>query len=106
MKVHELKIGQTIYDAYDGVWGTILLINGKEEDCAVKEEDEIILIQPKGSRSESEVEARNVYPLAVGKYFWGEEVCDEINADEFDEEHNFEYYCPSRGENCFDFEVG
>jgi len=106
MVTHVLKIGQRIFDTYDKRWGKVLLIGGKDEDKIIrsKDADMIILYKPDDSDGECETTAAESYPLVEGRYFWGEEVCTEINVDEFDDDHDYDFYCPERDENCWDFE--
>ena len=103
MITHKLKIGQRIWDCHDERWGTILLIGGEDRDEIIDEEDMIILYKPDNSCGECETWARDVYPLVGNKLFHNKEICLEINKDEF--ESDYDYYCPSRDENCFEIET-
>lgn len=103
---HELKIGQRIFDTCDNRWGVVLLIGGEEKDMdiSVEESDTIVTYRPDNSDGECETTADMAYPLVEDKYFWGEDVCLEIHRDDFDDDHDYDYFCPERDENCWDFE--
>lgn len=105
MIAHEMKIGATIFDIHDMRWGEVLLINGVAEDAWLTDEDSIVTYRPVDTDGECEILAREAYPLKVDRYFWGEDVCMEINVDEFDDDHDYDFYCPERNENCWEFEV-
>lgn len=115
---HKINIGDVIYDDCNGEWGIVCAIhavgNGISSLLLTNEMGDTIIgytpcyfvggecIECHGY---SETTADNAYPHIADKYFWGCDVCLEINADEFDEEHDYDYYCPERNENCWEFEV-
>ena len=108
---HTLHIGECVWDDVTERWGYIALIANKNEDCIINEEtrDAIVLLTDSlnidGRYSEWETEAEDCYQIAPGRFFWGEIVCFEHFKDEMDSEHDFDYYCPSRSENWWEFEV-
>lgn len=116
---HTINKGDIIFDDYTKQWGIVCVLhrpNNQESSISLTAdmEDTIIGYTPcyMGDNDEwieqqgyCETQACDAYPLVPNRYFWGEMVCTEINKDAFDEEHDYDFYCPERDENCWEFEV-
>lgn len=101
---HILHIGERVFDTLSCEWARVGLINGKEEDLEINEDTADAIVTLEMEVGESETEACNCYCLAPNRYFWGEEVCWE-HYDFGDLDHDYDFYCPARDENCWAFEV-
>lgn len=114
---HRLNVGDVIYDVIAGAWGIITHIgDGETTKDFTKDETDAIISYTEAyydkdthewieTQSECQTRACGAYPHVPNRYFQGEMVCEEINRDFFDEFHDYDFYCPSRVENCWDFEV-
>ena len=109
---HTLHIGERVWDSHNCRWGYIALVGAFASDFVVDEESRkypVLLVDTpptdKKWHSEWETAAEDCYQVAPDRYFWGKELCYEHRKDEFDWEHDFDYFCPERNENCWEFEV-
>lgn len=114
---HRLNVGDVIFDRINDVWGIITHIGQGDYSKDFTEDEGSVFISYTEcyydgdthewieTQNESQTVACDAYPYVPNRYFWGELVCEEINQDEFDEWHDYDFYCPSRDENCWDFEV-
>ena len=109
---HTLHIGERVWDSHNCRWGYISLVGPFASDFVVDEESRkypVLLVDTpptdKKWHSEWETAAEDCYQVAPDRCFWGEEVCYEHRKDEFDEEHDFDFFCPERNENCWESEV-
>lgn len=98
-------IGERVFfmEDYEIGWGTIGLINRSDKypdyPCS-DDAGDILTIIKDGSKSEIECSPSNVFQVADGKTFRGEEVVYEHN-----EEMDYPFYCPEEDENCYYFEL-
>lgn len=109
MIFHRLFVGQTIYDIEENIWGEITSIGDGEEEEVFTDDSNLVVAYifetEMGIECQRETKAYNAYPLVADKRFKGEDVCIEIRMDEFDNDHNYDYYCPEYDENCWRFET-
>lgn len=104
MIAHTLTLGERVFNIDNGKWGKIVRLPNRKNKFEVNEKSADYIVILAYEVGEEEVEAQWCYQVANGRYFWGNEVCYEHFKDKFEKGHDYDFFCPNREENCFDFE--
>lgn len=94
-------IGERIWDAHDSRWGTIILLAGTDKyKKDILSADQIVTYKPDDSDGECETIADDVYQIAEGVTFQGEQCVWEHT-----ENIDYPFFCPGHYENAYHFET-
>ena len=100
---HALHINGIIYDIEREQWGIVTALPGNSVVYSLCEDtgDDFVEI----GKATITTNIASAYPLVPDRTMMGERICLEINKDTFDADHDYDYFCPERSENCWEFET-